>query len=156
MKNTLLLLAVLILIPVLYFGAGASYACQSPSDTGIVQVRDSSRTKSGKYSSRSAQPKDTTKTKEKKSVLPQTATDYLNNPLFVIDGVPHDKMPEEINSDDINSVSILKGEKAVSIYGERGKNGVIVVTTKKYDDSNKAKNKKKANNTGMKKKRRKK
>lgn len=156
MKNTLLLLVFLTLISTLYLGSGTAYACQSCSDTDVVQVRDSSRTRSGKYSSRSAQPRDTTKTKEKKNVLPEAITESLNNPLFVVDGVPHEKMPEEVNSDDIKSVSIIKGETAISVYGERGKNGVILVTTKKYDNDKAGKSKKSAGKTGMKKKRKKK
>lgn len=35
-----------------------------------------------------------------------------------------------INSDDIESISILKDAAAISIYGSRGSNGVIIITTK--------------------------
>ena len=54
-----------------------------------------------------------------------------NEPLFVVDGVMdaiHDL--NDINSDDIKSISILKDASATAIYGSRGANGVIIITTK--------------------------
>lgn len=56
------------------------------------------------------------------------------DPLFVIDGVPQTQaFFRNLNSNDIESVSVLKDASATSIYGNRGTNGVIVVTTKKGD-----------------------
>lgn len=54
------------------------------------------------------------------------------DPLIVIDGVPaiSDQAFLNMNSDDIESVSILK-DGAASIYGARAANGVVLVTTKK-------------------------
>lgn len=57
-----------------------------------------------------------------------------NNPLYVIDGIPHDG-PQYLNPNDIESVSVLKDASATSIYGARGANGVILVTTKKNKES---------------------
>ena len=37
---------------------------------------------------------------------------------------------ENLSAADINSVTVLKGNVATSIYGEKGKNGVILITTK--------------------------
>ncbi|RZK75315.1 MAG: hypothetical protein EOO92_16380, partial [Pedobacter sp.] len=52
-------------------------------------------------------------------------------PLYVIDGVPSNLLNfRTINSNDIQSVSVLKDAGATSIYGNRGANGVIVVKTK--------------------------
>ncbi len=53
--------------------------------------------------------------------------------LYVIDGVEiKDENPmKEIAPDSVKMVKVLKGEAATAIYGERGKNGVIVITTKK-------------------------
>ncbi len=53
-------------------------------------------------------------------------------PLIVIDGVPaiSDQAFLNMNSDDIESVSVLK-DGAAAIYGARAANGVILVTTKK-------------------------
>ncbi len=50
------------------------------------------------------------------------------NPLVYIDGVEGDI--NSIDENDIESFSILKDAAATSLYGERGKNGVILITTK--------------------------
>ncbi len=60
-----------------------------------------------------------------------------NKPLWIIDGMPVVSDPTSgqdplslINSNDIESMEILKDAKATSIYGSRGSNGVIIITTK--------------------------
>ncbi len=54
------------------------------------------------------------------------------SPLIIIDGVPvvNDTSFQNMNSDDIESISVLKDGSA-SIYGAKAANGVILVTTKK-------------------------
>ncbi len=73
-----------------------------------------------------------------------------NQPLFVVDGVPFDNSnfttadqargalgfdygnaAQDINPDDVESISVLKGASAAALYGSRAANGVIVITTKK-------------------------
>ncbi len=55
-----------------------------------------------------------------------------NTPLYVIDGIPiSSNEMARIDPDMIASVDVLKGAKATSLYGSRGKNGVITMTTKK-------------------------
>ncbi|WP_255489839.1 SusC/RagA family TonB-linked outer membrane protein [Dysgonomonas sp. 25] len=73
-----------------------------------------------------------------------------NNALYVVDGVPilntKNDQPSAIyespdggdgdaisllNSDDIESISVLSGASAAALYGSQGANGVILVTTKK-------------------------
>ncbi len=70
-----------------------------------------------------------------------------NRPLIVIDGIPvsggsyggasewggTDKGDAlaDINPDDVESMSVLKGAGAAAVYGSRGANGVILITTKK-------------------------
>lgn len=53
-------------------------------------------------------------------------------PLFIIDGeeMGTDFNLSTIQPNDINSIDVLKGEIATSIYGEKGKNGVLKITTK--------------------------
>lgn len=52
--------------------------------------------------------------------------------LLVIDGVPYqNKSLSDISSEDIESISVLKGATASALYGFRGANGAIMVTTKK-------------------------
>lgn len=54
-----------------------------------------------------------------------------NQPIIVVDGVPlSGGNLSELNSDDIESVNILKDAAAASIYGSSGSNGVILITTK--------------------------
>jgi TonB-linked SusC/RagA family outer membrane protein len=50
-------------------------------------------------------------------------------PLVLIDGVPSNL--QDINSDNIASIQVLKDAGAAAIYGVRGSNGVIIITTKK-------------------------
>ena len=54
-----------------------------------------------------------------------------NEPLFVVDGVM-DAINDlnDINSNDIASISVLKDASSTAIYGSRGANGVIIITTK--------------------------
>lgn len=54
-----------------------------------------------------------------------------SDPLYVIDGmISNTTQFRNLNSNDIESVSILKDAAATSIYGNRGGNGVIVIRTK--------------------------
>ena len=59
-----------------------------------------------------------------------------NEPLIVVDGVI-DAVSDlsDINSSDIESISVLKDASSTAIYGSRGSNGVIIVTTKKGSGS---------------------
>ncbi|RAI99455.1 TonB-linked SusC/RagA family outer membrane protein [Chitinophaga skermanii] len=73
-----------------------------------------------------------------------------NQPLYVIDGVPLDNsdlntkstasgsagkdignMIQDLNPDDIETISALKGPSAAALYGTRAANGVILITTKR-------------------------
>jgi TonB-linked SusC/RagA family outer membrane protein len=53
-----------------------------------------------------------------------------NKPLFIIDGVQGGSM-EDLNSNDIESIEVLKDASSTAIYGYQGANGVIIITTKK-------------------------
>uniref|UniRef100_UPI0036DD98FD TonB-dependent receptor plug domain-containing protein n=1 Tax=Devosia albogilva TaxID=429726 RepID=UPI0036DD98FD len=73
-------------------------------------------------------------------------------PLFVIDGIPIDNSATQpssssanqvdvgnrvgdINPDDIESVTVLKGPNAAALYGSQGRNGAIIITTKTGKDA---------------------
>jgi len=74
-----------------------------------------------------------------------------NEPLIVIDGVPIDNSggasgtafggfdygnaANNINPDNVESISVLKGGAASALYGYRGSNGVIMITTKQGQSS---------------------
>lgn len=68
-----------------------------------------------------------------------------NQPLFVVDGIPinngvsassqrqnidYGNGAAEINPDDVETITVLKGPNAAALYGSRAANGVILVTTK--------------------------
>ncbi|MCW5909595.1 MAG: SusC/RagA family TonB-linked outer membrane protein [Cyclobacteriaceae bacterium] len=67
-----------------------------------------------------------------------------NQPLFIVDGVPIDNQTfdngsfsrgmsnraADINPNDIENISILKGAAATGLYGVRAANGAVVITTK--------------------------
>ncbi|SHF73825.1 TonB-linked outer membrane protein, SusC/RagA family [Salegentibacter echinorum] len=74
----------------------------------------------------------------------------LNQPLYVIDGVPFniDALPGTfsggtsnpllaISPDNIESIDILKDAAATAIYGSRGANGVVIVKTKSGENNQK-------------------
>ena len=79
-----------------------------------------------------------------------------NNPLFVVDGMPMENRNtnsleqqrgaggydfgnsvQDLNPNDVENVTVLKGAAATALYGSRGSNGVIVITTKKGGKSKK-------------------
>lgn len=84
---------------------------------------------------------------------------YDNQPLFVIDGIPYDNSEHNVDESDVDqailsgstantgididpnqieSVSILKGAAASALYGSRAANGVVVITTKSGQDAKKS------------------
>ena len=54
-----------------------------------------------------------------------------NDPLYIVDGVPMENGLNNLNSNDIESMEVLKDASSAAIYGSRGSNGVILITTKK-------------------------
>ena len=53
------------------------------------------------------------------------------SPLYVVDGVPYSGDMNNINPNDIESMTVLKDAASNALYGSRGANGVIMITTKK-------------------------
>ncbi len=52
-----------------------------------------------------------------------------NNPLIVVDGMVYGGSLNDIATDNVASLDVLKDASATAIYGSRGANGVIIVTT---------------------------
>ncbi|GAB3750998.1 SusC/RagA family TonB-linked outer membrane protein [Spirosoma pomorum] len=52
-----------------------------------------------------------------------------SDPLYVVDGTPTDI--SQVNMDDVETLSVLKGPSASALYGNRASAGVIVITTKR-------------------------
>ena len=73
----------------------------------------------------------------------ETSLAGTNQPLFVVDGIPinnnvstarsvdYGNAAGDINPDDIETISVLKGPTAAALYGSRAGNGVVLITTKK-------------------------
>lgn len=61
------------------------------------------------------------------------------DPLYVIDGVPTTATLNSLNTNDIESMQILKDAASASIYGSRAANGVIIITTKQGKKGDKLK-----------------
>jgi TonB-linked SusC/RagA family outer membrane protein len=76
-----------------------------------------------------------------------------NQPLFVVDGIPiqtggggggvdgvaYSDRAIDLNPDDIETMTVLKGGAATALYGLRASNGVILITTKKGANNTKMK-----------------
>lgn len=58
------------------------------------------------------------------------ASPSYNEPLIILDGIPYDGGLNSINTEDIETMSVVK-DAAASIYGARGTTGVILINTKK-------------------------
>ena len=54
-----------------------------------------------------------------------------SEPLIVVDGAPFDGDLNMINTQDVESMAVLKDAAANALYGARGANGVVLITTKK-------------------------
>jgi TonB-linked SusC/RagA family outer membrane protein len=52
-----------------------------------------------------------------------------SDPLYVVDGTPTDI--SQVNMDDVETLSVLKGPSATALYGNRASAGVIVIQTKR-------------------------
>ncbi|TYR37441.1 SusC/RagA family TonB-linked outer membrane protein [Sphingobacterium phlebotomi] len=60
-----------------------------------------------------------------------TLQSNMTEPLIVLDNFPYDGDLDNINPNDVESITILKDAAAASIWGAKAANGVIVITTKK-------------------------
>ena len=74
-----------------------------------------------------------------------------NSPLYVVDGVPMSNgtmgyqglnnsidfgnQAADINPEDIESITVLKGASATALYGSRAGNGAIIITTKRGEQN---------------------
>ena len=54
-----------------------------------------------------------------------------NSPMYVVDGVPFGGNISDLNSADIESITVLKDATSAALYGNRAGNGVILINTKK-------------------------
>ena len=72
----------------------------------------------------------TTKKATEKSIKVQSKD--ISNPIYVVDGNEISKLDvDKLDKDTIEKISVLKGEKAIEKYGDKGKNGVVEIFLKK-------------------------
>ncbi|MCB0425703.1 MAG: SusC/RagA family TonB-linked outer membrane protein [Mangrovimonas sp.] len=126
------------------------YSVQSIAGEGLTEARESniSNAISGKVAGVQVTSTSGSVGSSSRIVLRGNSSITGNNePLYVVDGVPINNtsygnagsgggvdLPNgaaDINPDDIESISVLKGPNAAALYGLRAGNGVIVITTKK-------------------------
>jgi TonB family protein len=62
------------------------------------------------------------------------------SPLFILDGKPMNQAVNEIGPNDIESISVLKDASGIALYGDKGKNGVILIVTKKGKNNSEKEN----------------
>lgn len=68
-----------------------------------------------------------------KVLLNGVDSDNGKTPYIVLDGKPFEGKINELNPNDIESITVLKDGNATALYGEKGKNGVLLITTKKAE-----------------------
>ena len=64
------------------------------------------------------------------SIRGRSTLGRFSQPLIVIDNFPYDGSLDDINPNDVASITVLRDAAAASIWGARAGNGVIVITTK--------------------------
>jgi TonB-linked SusC/RagA family outer membrane protein len=129
-----------------------SYSAQQISGTDVNQTRATNflNSVSGKVSGLEIRQTNTLGGSVNAVIRGAKSMVFNNQALFVIDGVPYDNSnnntsnqvtgrggydygnaASDINPDDIESITVLKGAAASALYGSRGANGVIMITTKR-------------------------
>ncbi len=129
-----------------------TYAAQTIKSTDLNQAKETNLINSlqGKVAGVTITKNATGPGSSSKVLLRGSRSIFGNNqPLYVIDGVPMDNTSREqgsggthggrdggdgigmLNSDDIESMTILKGASAAALYGSQGQNGAIIITTKR-------------------------
>lgn len=129
------------------------YAVQSINSKGITEVKTVNflDNLSGKLAGVTISQGATGVGSSSKITIRGEASFSNNNPLFVVDGIPINNATVfnftneaaagfqeidfgngamDVNADDIEEVSVLKGPSAAALYGSRASNGVIVIKTK--------------------------
>ena len=132
--------------------ASLGYAVQEIDGEGLVKARETNLVNSLSGKVAGVQITGSSNIGGSSRVLVRGANSIRgdNQPLFVVDGTPIDNSnfttntqaaagggydygnaAQDLNPDDIASITVLKGPAASAIYGSRGSNGVIEITTKK-------------------------
>ncbi len=65
------------------------------------------------------------------SIRGKTSLSASSSPLIVLDGIIYNGSITDINTNDVESIDILKDASAAAVYGSRSANGVVIISTKK-------------------------
>ena len=64
--------------------------------------------------------------------ITQKSNTIPKNVLFVIDGIPSDKINvDKLDKNEIAEIIVLKGKSASDLYGKKAKNGAVLISSKK-------------------------
>lgn len=124
------------------------YAIQDLSSEALNQAKDVNivNSLSGKIAGIQVTSGGSTVGASSRIIIRGNSTFGNNQPLFIVDGTPIDNSASnlsggggidwgnaasDIDPNNIESVSVLKGANASALYGSRASNGVIIITTKK-------------------------
>ena len=124
------------------------YAVQELNNAALTNAADNNivNTISGKIAGAQVTSGGSTIGSSSRIVIRGNASFSGNQPLFVVDGTPIDNTTTNLNGgggvdwgntasdldpNDIESMTVLKGANAAALYGSRATNGVILITTKK-------------------------
>ncbi len=130
------------------------YAVQDVNSTELTEAKDNNivNTLSGKIAGVQVTSGGSTVGASSRIVIRGNKSFAGNEPLFVIDGTPifnnttnlgggggidWGNTASDIDPNNIESMTVLKGANAAALYGSRATNGVILITTKKGKDSRK-------------------
>lgn len=118
-----------------------------------VHAADALSGLSGKVAGLQISSSGSTGTSQKVVIRGYSSLTGSNQPLYVIDGVPMSNstmgtqelnnsidfgnQASDINPDDIESITVLKGASATALYGSRAGNGAIIITTKRGEQNEK-------------------
>ena len=125
--------------------SGDSTASQVITDgkETVIMINNHSAIKNlkGRVSGITITPKDSTVNKDQKHFeFHSNGTTYTTcdpSPLYIVDGKEVSSI-EGIDLHQIESISVLKNASAITLYEDKGKNGVVVITTKRgfvHDDN---------------------
>lgn len=124
------------------------YAVQELNNSALTDAADNNivNTISGKIAGAQVTSGGSTIGSSSRIVIRGNASFSGNEPLFVVDGTPIDNRTTNLNGgggvdwgntsadldpNNIESMTVLKGANAAALYGSRATNGVILITTKK-------------------------
>src|SRR5450432_3105641 len=107
------------------------YSLQTVDASKLTQAREADPVNSLKGNAAGLEINITSEVGHSPDVIIRGENAPQDRPMFVVDGVPISSDTYNLNADDIDTYTILKGPNAAALYGFQGKNGAIIITTKK-------------------------